>query len=133
MIIPYLVVALGGSLGAIFRYATVLGAQNVLGMQFPYGTLIVNTFGSLLAGFFLALFVERFSGGEYWRLFFFVGFLGAYTTFSSFAAESWFLIEQAQWGKLLINIIANNVGSLVMVYVGFLLARYLVLGSVEQT
>lgn len=133
MIAPYLAVAFGGSLGAISRYATVMFAQNVWGVRFPYGTLMVNTVGSLLAGFFLTLLVGRFSGEEYWRLFFFTGFLGAYTTFSSFAAESLFLFEQGQWLKFFINIVVNNLGSLSMVLIGTLLARYFVLGYFEQT
>lgn len=133
MIAPYLAVAFGGSLGAICRYATVMFAQNVWGVRFPYGTLMVNTVGSLLAGFFLTLLVGRFSGEEYWRLFFFTGFLGAYTTFSSFAAESLFLFEQSQWLKLFTNIVVNNIGSLGMVLIGTLLARYFVLGYFEQT
>ncbi len=133
MIAPYLAVALGGSIGAISRYVTVLFAQNVWGLKFPYGTLVVNTVGSLLAGFFLTLLVGRFSGEEYWRLFFFTGFLGAYTTFSSFAAESLFLFEQGQWLKLCLNILVNNIGALSMVLLGTLIARYFVLGYLEQT
>ena len=133
MIAPYLAVALGGSIGAISRYVTVLFAQNVWGLKFPYGTLVVNTVGSLLAGFFLTLLVGRFSGEEYWRLFFFTGFLGAYTTFSSFAAESLFLFEQGQWLKLCLNILVNNIGALSMVLLGTLLARYFVVGYLEQT
>lgn len=130
---PYLIVAFGGSLGAISRYATVMFTQNVWGLRFPYGTLIVNTLGSFLAGFFLTLLVGRFSAEEYWRLFFFTGFLGAYTTFSSFAAESLFLFEQGQWLKLLTNILANNIGSLTLVLSGTMAARYLLAGYLEPT
>ncbi|KTD67495.1 fluoride efflux transporter CrcB [Legionella shakespearei] len=133
MIAPYAIVAFGGSLGAISRYATVMFAQNVWGLRFPYGTLIVNTLGSFLAGFFLTLLVGRFSAEEYWRLFFFTGFLGAYTTFSSFAAESLFLFEQEQWLKLFTNIMANNIGSLTMVLLGTMAARFLLAGYLDPT
>ncbi|WP_058472443.1 fluoride efflux transporter CrcB [Legionella quateirensis] len=133
MIAPYLAVAFGGSLGAISRYATVIFAQNIWGLRFPYGTLIVNTLGSFLAGFFLTLLVGRFSAEEYWRLFFFTGFLGAFTTFSSFAAESLFLFEQGQWLKLLINILVNNIGALTMVLVGTFVARSLLAGYLDPT
>lgn len=128
MLAPYLAVAFGGSLGAISRYITVLFAQGVWGLRFPYGTLIVNTSGSFLAGFFVTLLIGRFSVEEYWRLFFFTGFLGAYTTFSSFAAESLFMIEKGQWAKLITNILVNNVGSLTMVLLGTFSARYLLIG-----
>lgn len=127
MFAAYLAVALGGSLGAISRYATVMLAQDVLGIRFPYGTLIVNTLGSFTAGFFLALLVGRFNAEEYWRLFFFTGFLGAYTTFSSFAAESLILFEQGYWLKWLGNIMLNNVGALLMVFIGTAVARSLFL------
>lgn len=133
MIAPYLAVAFGGCIGAISRYATVLFAQNVWGLRFPYGTLIVNIAGSFLAGFFLTLLVGRFNAEEYWRLFFFTGFLGAFTTFSSFAAESLFMFEQSQWLKLLTNILVNNIGSLTMVLLGTILARYLLSGYLDPT
>ncbi len=125
MIAPYVFVALGGSIGAIARYLTVLYAQNIWGLYFPYGTLIVNTSGSFLAGFILTFFVGRYNAGEYWRLFFFTGFLGAYTTFSSLAAENLLMFRESQWLKLCSNIILNNIGSLAMVLVGALLAKYI--------
>lgn len=128
----YLAVAIGGALGAISRYATVMCSQNLLGWRFPYGTLLVNTLGSFLAGFFLALLVGRYSGEEYWRLFFFVGFLGAYTTFSSFAVETLFLYEQGAWLKLMLNMLFNNIGALLMVFLGTFLARNWVLGYLQQ-
>lgn len=123
MIAPYFFVALGGSIGAIARYLTVLFAQNTWGLRFPYGTLLVNTFGSFIAGFLLTFLVGRYNAGEYWRLFFFTGFLGAYTTFSSFAAETLLMFKESQWLKLCSNIMLNNIGSLAMVLVGALLAR----------
>jgi len=123
MIAPYFFVALGGSIGAIARYLTVLFAQNTWGLRFPYGTLLVNTFGSFIAGFLITFLVGRYNAGEYWRLFFFTGFLGAYTTFSSFAAETLLMFKDGQWLKLCSNIMLNNIGSLAMVLVGALLAR----------
>ncbi len=131
MIAPYFFVALGGSIGAIARYLTVLYAQNTWGLRFPYGTLIVNTLGSFIAGFLLTFLVGRYNAGEYWRLFFFSGFLGAYTTFSSFAAETLLMFKEGQWVKLCSNIILNNVGSLAMVLIGALLARCL-LAALQQ-
>ncbi|HAT6978109.1 TPA: fluoride efflux transporter CrcB [Legionella pneumophila] len=125
---PYLAVAIGGSLGAISRYLVTIMAQNTWGIKFPYGTLLVNTIGSFLAGFFLIVLTGRFSAEESFRLFLFTGFLGAFTTFSSFAAESLFMFEQGYWFKLITNILVNNVGSLSMVFIGTLVAKYVLLG-----
>jgi fluoride exporter len=132
MFAPYIMVGLGGSLGAIARYITVICSQTLWGLRFPYGTLLVNTFGSFIAGFFLTFLVERFNAGEYWRLFFFSGFLGAYTTFSSFAAETLLMYKNGQWFKLCSNILLNNVGSLAMVLIGALLAQS-ILDSLHQS
>ncbi|HHT9950430.1 TPA: fluoride efflux transporter CrcB [Legionella pneumophila] len=128
VVAPYLAVAIGGSLGAMSRYLVTIMAQNAWGIKFPYGTLLVNTLGSFLAGFFLILLVGRFSAEESFRLFLFTGFLGAFTTFSSFAAESLFMFEQGYWFKLITNILVNNVGSLSMVFIGTLVAKYVLLG-----
>lgn len=128
---PYLAVAIGGSLGAISRYVVIIMSQNIWGLKFPYGTLLVNTVGSFLAGFFLTVLVGRFSAEESFRLFLFTGFLGAFTTFSSFAAESLFMFEQGYWLKLITNILANNIGSLSMVLIGSLVAKYVLLGYLD--
>ncbi|HBC0464298.1 TPA: fluoride efflux transporter CrcB [Legionella pneumophila] len=128
VVAPYLAVAIGGSLGAVARYLVTIMAQNTWGIKFPYGTLLVNTIGSFLAGFFLIVLTGRFSAEESFRLFLFTGFLGAFTTFSSFAAESLFMFEQGYWFKLITNILVNNVGSLSMVFIGTLVAKYVLLG-----
>lgn len=132
MLAPFLAVAFGGSLGAIARYVLVMASQNYWGLRFPYGTLAVNTLGSFLAGFFLSLLVGRYSGEEYWRLFLFTGFLGAFTTFSSFAAESLWLFEQKQWLKLACNILLNNAGALSMVLLGTFIAQNWVLTLLDK-
>lgn len=124
IIAPFFVVALGGSIGAIARYLVALYAQNHWGMRFPCGTLFVNCTGSFIAGFLLIFFVGRYNAGEYTRLFFFTGFLGAYTTFSSFAGETLLMYKESQWLKLCSNILLNNIGSLAMALIGALCARY---------
>jgi len=128
MLAPYLVIALGGSLGAVARYTTVMTIQSLCGLRFPYGTLVVNTLGAFIGGFLLHLFSGRFSANEFWRLFLFTGFLGAYTTFSSFAAENLMLFRDGQWLKLSINILMNNVGTLITVFLGALLAEKILVG-----
>lgn len=125
MVMDIFAVASGGALGALTRYATMILTQSFWGMRFPYGTLLVNCIGSFIAGFFLAFLAERWSGSEYFRLFMFTGFLGAFTTFSSFAAENLSFYEHGQWLKLSVNILLNNAGSLIAVFAGWQLVRLL--------
>ncbi|MDI9817823.1 MULTISPECIES: fluoride efflux transporter CrcB [unclassified Legionella] len=118
-----LAVALGGAIGAVSRFATVVLMQNLLGSRYPYGTLMVNCIGSFLAGFLMILIMERMAASDYWRLFLVVGFLGAYTTFSSFSWETWALYQNGQSVTALFNVIINNLGSLTLALLGIHCAR----------
>ena len=118
MLASLLAVGIGGALGAVARYAVTLLAQGYWGLFFPYGTLIVNGLGSFLAGLTVTLLVAGYSGSEHFRLFIFTGFLGGFTTFSSFAVETMWLFEQGQWLKWLINIAINNIAALSLVLLG---------------
>jgi CrcB protein len=69
------------------------GLPKRYGTRFPYGTLVINVTGSFILGFFLTLITERIVVHPYWRLFFAIGFLGAYTTFSTFTFESLALVQ----------------------------------------
>ncbi|GGI89675.1 fluoride efflux transporter CrcB [Legionella impletisoli] len=114
-----LAVAVGGALGALSRYGSVSLIQLALGTRYPWGTLFVNSLGSFLIGFIMSFLIERMAfGAEYWRLFLVVGFLGSYTTFSSFAWETLALYHNEQWVGALMNLFLNNLGSLFMVILG---------------
>ena len=90
---------------------------------FPYGTLLINVTGSLILGFFLVFSTERALLDPRWRLLVAVGFCGSYTTFSSYAFESFALMEQGQWLLSGINMVASNGLCLAGVLAGAALAR----------
>ena len=83
----YLIIGLGGFLGANLRYLVGGWAAEKWGASFPFGTLLINVSGSFVLGLFLAAVTGRLSIDPHWRLFFAIGFLGAYTTFSSYTYE----------------------------------------------
>lgn len=80
-------VALGGALGAMARYGVNLGAVKVLGHGFPYGTLIVNVVGSFLMGLLISIMAHSWQAPDSARLLLVTGFLGAFTTFSTFSLD----------------------------------------------
>ncbi|MGQ3888029.1 fluoride efflux transporter CrcB [Legionella sp. CNM-1927-20] len=122
--ISIIIVALGGALGAVVRFATVTLVQTLLGLRFPFGTLIVNSIGSFLAGFIMIILLERFAVSDLWRLFLIVGFLGAYTTFSSFSWETWALFENGNSLLAWTNILLNNICSLSLAFLGVHIGRW---------
>ena len=93
-----------------------------VGGRFPWGTVFVNITGSFLVGLIMTLFLERWNPHPNWRLLLVVGFLGGYTTFSSFELETFGLVrEGGRWLALL-----NVVGSVVLGYVAVWLGAALV-------
>ena len=109
----YLMVLIGGGIGALARY--VLGAAIAarIGGRFPLGTLVINVTGSFLIGLLMALFTERLQPHPNLRLLLVVGFLGGYTTFSTFEYETFRAVQDGgKWIGLL-----NVVGSVVLGYI----------------
>ncbi|HEV8718750.1 MAG TPA: fluoride efflux transporter CrcB [Candidatus Binatia bacterium] len=105
----YLVIGLGGFLGANARYLVAGWAAQHFGAIFPHGTFIINISGSFILGFFMAFLSDRAFIHPHYRLFFATGFLGAYTTFSTFTYESLRLLQD---GSLLLGV-TNVLGSMV--------------------
>ncbi len=92
-----LAIGAGGFLGAVTRYGIALWIGERWGRSFPLGTFFINITGSLLIGFLMPLLTERFLVNPQWRLFLVVGFLGAYTTFSTFEYETGALLKDGEW------------------------------------
>lgn len=103
----YVLIGLGGFLGANARYALSVWAAGRFGTAFPYGTLIINISGSFLMGIVLTLIASRFPGAANARLLMATGFLGAYTTFSTFAYETLALLRQRDWRGGLLNYVGS--------------------------
>ena len=122
----YLYVFLGGGLGAVCRYlaTTAIGAR--FGMMFPFGTLFVNTLGSflmaLIMGFLLTIAKANNLLAEPLRLLLTVGFLGGFTTFSSFSMETLTLIRSGSIVLAIANIAANVLLGLIAAILGLYLA-----------
>lgn len=118
-------IAMGGAVGALLRFWVSTAVYDKLGRQFPWGTLSVNVLGSFLMGFLAILLVERLSSSPEVRAFLLIGFLGAFTTFSTFSMETFNLIEQGETFSALMNIGVSVVACLTATGLGVLLGRSL--------
>jgi CrcB protein len=117
-----LIVMLGGALGAGARHLVGVLALARFGPGFPWGTLSVNLAGGLLMGL-LAGWLGRAGGSEAARLFFAVGVLGGFTTFSAFSLETFLMIERGQYGIAAAYIGASVIGSVALLFLGLLAWR----------
>lgn len=115
----------GGSTGTILRYLVYLFADRHLNHNMPWGTLLVNLIGAFVIGVLWSTF-ERSAIPPALRVFLFIGILGSFTTFSTFAFESFVYLNQGQFKMLLINILANNLGGLLLCSGGYYLAKLFV-------
>lgn len=121
----FLIISLGAILGANARYWLGGWAAERFGTTFPYGTLIINLTGSLILGFFITQVMERFLVDPRWRLLVAIGFLGAYTTFSTYTYESVNLILSGQVGLGLLDLFGSSILGAAAVTAGILLGRAL--------
>jgi CrcB protein len=119
-------IALAGAAGALARYGLAGLVHRFLGTGFPWGTLSVNLIGCCLLGFLLEL--SRLTGwvSPEFRTVAGIGFLGAFTTFSTFGVETYRAFEAGDWWGAALNVLANVAGGLLLVVAGGTLARALV-------
>jgi fluoride exporter len=119
----YLMVGIGGALGSILRFWVGGYVSNRLGVRFPYGTFLINCTGSFLIGFVVTLLAERGHWSPNWRYLIPIGFIGGYTTFSTFELETF---RNFQDGEILIagmNVALSVVFGFASVWLGVIAGR----------
>lgn len=118
-------VAIGGAAGAVMRWLMASGIQKMTGGVFPWGTFAVNAVGSFLLGFLFVWLVERSGVSELLRLALTVGFLGAFTTFSTYSLESIRLLQDGAFSLAFGNIVGQVVVCLLLTWLGIQVAKAL--------
>ncbi len=119
----YLMVGLGGALGSMLRFWAGGVISNRLGIRFPYGTFVINCTGSFLIGFIVTLLAERTHWSPNWRYLIPIGFIGGYTTFSTFELETF---RSSQDGEMLVaslNILLSVIVGFFSVWLGVITGR----------
>jgi CrcB protein len=124
-VLAYLWISVGAVVGANARYFLSRLIAKIVSPSFPYGTLLINVTGSFILGLFLVWTTERALADPRWRLMIAIGFCGSYTTFSSYAFESFSLFERGQYVLFASNVLASNVLCLLGVLAGAMIARSL--------
>jgi CrcB protein len=119
----YLIVFLGGGIGAALRHGVNVAAARVAGTAFPYGTLTVNVVGSLAMGLIAAYFAFRGDASQHWRLFLTTGILGGFTTFSAFSLDVALLYERGELGLAALYVAVSVGVSIAALFAGFALVR----------
>ena len=122
----YIAIAVGGSMGAVSRYWMSTTTYQWLGVAFPYGTLAVNALGSLVMGFLSVLLVYRFQVSEEIRIGILSGFLGSFTTFSTFAIDTLELGMDDSVAKAMIYILLSVLFCVLGALAGLLAARQMI-------
>jgi CrcB protein len=121
----YLAIAIGGTLGCWSRFAMTGLIQSICGRAFPYATLTINVLGSFLMGFLFVATLERLAIGPNIRIGVLTGFLGGFTTFSTFAMETLLLAEQGEAIKSALYVTLSLVLGVLGAFFGVYIARNL--------
>ncbi|MGM0422722.1 MAG: fluoride efflux transporter CrcB [Pseudomonadota bacterium] len=118
-----LFIALGGALGAAGRYGVTGFFTRLLGPDFPYGTLAVNVLGSFVLGLVIGIGAHYIVLSEQFKMFFITGFLGAFTTFSTFSLNTVTLFERGEVLQASAYIAASVIVSIAMLMLGLMMTR----------
>jgi CrcB protein len=121
----YVLVFVGGGLGASLRHFINVVCAKSLGTAFPYGTFIINITGSVVMGLIAGYLAFKGEASQPWRLFLMTGILGGYTTFSAFSLDSMLLYERGALGLAAFYVLGSVVFSIAGLFAGLSLIRYL--------
>jgi crcB protein len=121
----FLLIFIGGGLGSMLRHAVNLSSAALFGVNFPYGTMIVNITGSFTMGVIASWFALRGQGGQMMSLFLTTGILGGFTTFSAFSLDAALLWERNQTGGAILYVLGSFVAAIIGVFVGLAAMRSL--------
>ena len=119
----YLLVGIGGALGSVLRFWAGGYITNRMGTRFPYGTFAVNVTASFLIGFIVTLMAEKANWDANWRYLIPIGFIGGYSTFSTFEFESFRLLQDGEMILAAANLVGSVVCGFVSVWLGVITGR----------
>ena len=119
----YLIVFLGGGLGAMLRHGVNLLVARLVGTSFPWNTFLINITGSLVMGLIAGWFALKAGASQDWRLFLTTGILGGYTTFSAFSLDAALLYERGELGQAAFYVVGSVLLSIAGLFAGLWLVR----------
>jgi fluoride exporter len=122
----YLIVFLGGGIGAALRHAFNLAFARLLGTAFPYATLFENVSGSIVMGMLIAFFAFKSGIPQHWQLFLTTGILGGYTTFSTFSLDVALLYERGELALAALYVAMSVALSIGGLFTGLVVVRNLI-------
>ena len=121
----YLLVFVGGGLGASLRHTVNVACGRCMGTAFPWGTFVINISGSIVMGLIAGYLAFKGEASQPWRLFLMTGILGGYTTFSAFSLDTALLYERGELGLALAYVLGSVVLSIAGLFAGLALVRHL--------
>jgi fluoride exporter len=119
----FLMVAIGGALGSVLRFWVGTYISGRMGTRFPYGTLVINITASFLIGFIITILTNRTEWNPNWRYLIPIGFIGGYSTFSTFEYETFRVLESGEYLLTALNVGLSVVLGFIAVWLGVVTAR----------